>query len=118
MGLAVYVYKDYLLATDNEDDCDFLIKKFNDPYMDRCLNLADGYYSAKLVYKKLSYPYSSHNDFRRKLASLFNLTDTIIFNNPEKYKNTPFFELINFPDNEGAINYETSKKITRGFCKI
>ncbi|WP_027380263.1 hypothetical protein [Chryseobacterium daeguense] len=117
MGLAVYVYKNFVLVNNENDDCDFLIKKFNDPYMDRCLNLEDGYYSAELVYRKPSYSYSTHNEFRRKLASLFNVTDQIIWNNPSKYKDLPFFELINFPDNEGAMNFETCTKLHKDFLK-
>lgn len=59
---------------------------------------------------------SVYNDWRDKLCKLIlEVSTKEVWSNPELYEDKPFIELICFPDNEGAIGSETSKKLAIDF---
>lgn len=69
--------------------------------------------------------YSGYNQFRQQLAE-FLLTHVLdvefdeepdhhIWNNAEKFRGKPFYELIDFSDCEGTIGPETSAKLAEDF---
>lgn len=63
----------------------------------------------------MSRSYSGYNAFREKLANLAGLTASQIWLDPDAYTDWPFFELIKFADNEGAIGYEAADDLLGDF---
>src|SRR5216117_1196420 len=70
------------------------------PWMDRADGIEDGYYSFAEAMKFRAGSYSGYNNWRNDLARLAGWKD-----DEEAWKATegPFWELINFADNEGVI---------------
>lgn len=61
--------------------------------------------------------YGGYNQFRKKLCiSALGVNDEEVFNNPEKFKGKPFFEMIFFSDCEGVIGPKTSAKLAKDFA--
>lgn len=61
--------------------------------------------------------YGGYNAWRQWLASIVHgVEPREIWNNPDKYKGQPFYELINFSDCEGVIGPKTSAKLAKDFA--
>ena len=61
--------------------------------------------------------YSTYNQWRDELAKMVGLNTAELWNKPEKFKDFPFFELINFSDCESFIGPKTSAKLYQDFLK-
>lgn len=62
--------------------------------------------------------YSTYNGFREELCVMVHkVYAEIIWKNPEIYKGSDFYELINFSDCEGVIGPTTSQKLAADFKK-
>lgn len=59
--------------------------------------------------------YSGYSAFREALADLVGLTPAQVWQDPASYADQPFFELINFADNEGAIGPEAADDLLADF---
>ena len=115
MGLDISVYQNIrLLSTDVKEDririengeIDFTAYVIHESWEPRIKNLKnDGEYSGDCVYSEFSSGYISYSHFRSQLDNLSPLTG----------KGTPFNEVIDFADNEGCIDWETSAKLYRDF---
>ncbi len=81
-------------------------------FADRGDGLPDGFYSfgKKIEFCAGSYGGYSHY-YRESLAKISGISCDEIYQDPEKYKNIPFFEQIKFPDNEGFLGPRTCKKL-------
>lgn len=61
--------------------------------------------------------YSGYNDFRYNLCvAALNVDPKEIWSDPEKYQDEPFFELINFADNEGTIGPDAARDLAYDFA--
>lgn len=64
----------------------------------------------------LSIGYGGHRVFRKRLASdLLGVTAEAIWTDPDKFRWLPFFELIEFADNEGTIGPEAASDLAIDF---
>jgi len=63
----------------------------------------------------MSRSYSGYGAFREALAGLVGLTPSQVWHDPVSYSEQPFFELINFADNEGAIGHEAADDLLADF---
>lgn len=60
--------------------------------------------------------YGSYNDFRSDLSMIVNqVPSNVIWNNPDLYEDSDFYELINFSDCEGVIGPDTANKLLSDF---
>lgn len=59
--------------------------------------------------------YSGYNQWRATLAKFQGLTDKQIWQDPLGHLDTPFYELINFADNEGTIGPEAAADLYEDF---
>lgn len=116
MGLDVRVYKKIKKVSHMEHEhYDFIAHVIDDKWRDRVKNLE---YGAKYVGDSsgflISYPCRTHNDFRRALCKMIGL-DENAWSDRVLDSNTPFFEFFEFADNDGCMDWETSKKLKEDF---
>jgi len=119
MGLSVSVYQN-IKKTDNEEEYDFEAYVIDEKWEHKIKNLEKGcIYSGDRVDHSISYPYSAHNRFRETLikltgrSKLLKVDGTIDFENLPT--DIPFYDFIDFADNEGCLDWEISEKIYNDF---
>lgn len=127
MGLDVRVYKNIELVEnidEENEDWDFTAFVIDDSWLYKIKNLINrGQYKGKTSYRGVSYPYSSHSRFRESLIKLIGRTDLlddegkIIWGDIVVNTDIPFFDFIDFADNEGVLDWEVSSKIYDDFVK-
>ena len=122
MGLDVRTYGNIKLA-ENEEDADFIAYVIHEDWKHKIKNLEEGKaYTGDIVYRGVSYAYSSHNRFREKLIKLINREDLLDSEGKIKWaelpSEIPFYDLINFADNEGCLDWEVSSTIYNDFEKF
>lgn len=131
MGLDITVYKNVKpLIKDGEHvhgdyDRDLLEEEFSDLYMftafvitpewnDRIKNFnIDYYYYGEPVYE-FGYGYSYHSNFRNKLGLLVGLADGEWL---DITNDKPFFEICQFADNEGVMDFECAAELYKDFLE-
>lgn len=123
MGLAVSVYKN-IKRTDNEDDYDFIAYVIDDNWKYKVKNLEyDKLYKGKCTDADVSYAYSTHNRFRETLLKIIGRDDLLLKDGKIDWvrlkdeKKMPFYELINFADNEGCLDFEINTILYRNFME-
>ena len=121
MGLDVRTYGNIKLA-EKEEKADFTAFVIDEDWKHKIKNLQDGKsYNGDVVFRGVSYACSSHNRFREELIKLIGRTDLLDLEGRIKWmelpKDIPFYELINFADNEGCLDWEISKVIYSDFEK-
>ena len=78
-------------------------------------NDREGWHEAKFV-GRLDTDYIGYGMFRRALCmKLFQKPIQYIWNKPDKYKDKPFYYLLNFADNEGTISGRAFQKLKEDF---
>lgn len=120
MGLDVSVYRNIKKCTNEEDYC-FTAHVIDEQWNYKIKNLKkDADYSGLECDASVSYGYGSHSSFRRLLLEIIGRKDLI--NDDEikweelsKETEMPFYELINFADNEGCLDWEISEKLYEEF---
>ena len=80
--------------------------RFDDPGVYRCLAREE----------RLEYAYSFYNDLRRQLASAVGITAPIGEWN-DLSPDVPFFELLNFGDNDGSLDTATGAVLYKDFVE-
>lgn len=124
MGLSVCIYKNIELA--NEENYDFEAFVIDKNWEYKIKNLENhGLYKGDLCNIRVSYAYSSHGRFRESLVRLISRDDLLIkgkqlvinWQKLEKEIKMPFYELINFADNEGCLDFEISQKLYNNFVE-
>ena len=112
MGLDVSVFKN-IKRTENEDDYRFTAFVIDENWKYKIKNLEDGKdYKGDYAEGDVSYAYSTHNRFREALIKIVARKDLLLENGKidwvrlEDEKKMPFYELINFADNEGCLDFE------------
>lgn len=120
MGLDTALYRNCHVVDSADDfDTDF------DFYVDVCDGLANNCeklelgkrYKGEKVGRYVSYAYSGHSEFRKLLCQLVGADINQIWNNPANYVDTPFFRIVNFPDNEGIIDWAASEILYSNFME-
>jgi len=112
MELDISVYKN-VIPSDDETEC-FTI--YNIPeFRARCTAFPEGDYEAEEIFSFRAGSYSTYNELRRQIAGLINTTPEKVWKNPDYYSQKPFYELINFADNEGTIDFIVSEKLAKDF---
>ncbi len=86
-----------------------------DEFKDRNTKFQAGVYDCEVVMEFDAGSYRNHGSFRSRLAQFSGLTQEDVFKDPEKCKDIEFFELINFYDNEGTLDYITAGKLLKDF---
>ena len=123
MGLSVRVYKN-IKRTDNDDDCNFTSYVIDENWRYKVKNLEyDKNYKGDCTDANVSYAYSTHNRFRETLIKIIGRNDLLLKDgkidwvNLEHEKDMPFYELINFADNEGCLDFEISSILYNNFIE-
>lgn len=121
MGLDVKVFKN-VEKTNNHEDYDFIAFVIDPEWEYKIINLEAGErYTGVKSNTSIGYPYSTHNRFREDLLRMqgkhYLLTSEgrVDWEKLEKEPETPFYELINFADNEGCLDWDISKKLFKEF---
>lgn len=116
MGLDVKVFKNITKLPEDSEDYDFKANNYKE-FKDRCQNLEwNAKYNGETGIRMISYPCSSHNEFRRELAVLIG-KDRHFWEKPDVQKDVPFYEFFDFADNEGCIDWESSQNLYDDFIK-
>lgn len=123
MGLDVSVFKN-IKRTENEEDYRFTAFVIDDNWKYKIKNLKDGKdYKGDRAEGDVSYSYRTHNLFREMLLKIIGREDlllkdgTIDWVRLEPENKIPFYELINFADNEGCLDFEISAILYNDFEK-
>jgi len=129
MGLDVRTYGNIKLIGNNTDNIntdnnvDFIAYVIDDEWKYKIKNLEYGRgYSGDVIFRGVSYPYSTHNRFRERLIKLIG-RDDLLDDTGDRIKwnelptEIPFHDLINFADNEGCLDWEVSSIIYSDFEK-
>jgi hypothetical protein len=116
MGLDVLVFQNIKKLPKDVEDYDFVASNYKE-FKERCQNLEWGEkYNGETKKRMISYPYSFHNEFRRELAVLIG-KERRFWESPDVSKDVPFYELFDFADNEGTIDWESSKNLYTDFVE-
>lgn len=121
MGLDVKVFNN--ISISNESEGDFKAYVIDNSWEYKIKNLEkDKYYIGDFLFRGVSYPYSEHNRFREKLIKLIKRVDLLDSDGRIKWgelpKNIPFYDFIDFADNEGCLDWEISTVIYNDFNKF
>jgi hypothetical protein len=116
MGLSIKVYQNYL-ETEDAENYDFQAYVIDENWNDRIKNLKPkGFYKAEKITRTISYSCRYHNDFRRLLCEMLGYEkNEWLVENSKINSETPFFELFEFADNEGCMDFETSRELHKDF---
>ena len=122
MGLDIRVYKDIKL-TENREEADFVAYVIDSSWRHKIKNLQENKsYVGRLAHRGISYPYSAHSRFRESLVKLVDRMDLLDSRGQIRWDKltpeVPFYDLINFADNEGCLDWEISASIYRDFEKF
>ncbi len=114
MGLSVKVYQNIQETT--SEDYDFSAYVIDDDWKWKIKNLKEGQrYTGKLVDNEIHCPYSAHGRFRENLLKLTGnedcLTEKGLINWHKIHNELPFYDFINFADNEGCLDWQVSEVI-------
>ena len=123
MGLSVSVFKN-IKETKNIENYDFKAYVIDNDWKYKIKNLNEGsYYKGERTESEVNYSYGTHNRFREHLLKILDRYDLLLDDGRinwfilEKESKLPFFELINFADNEGCLDYEISKTLYFNFIE-
>ena len=121
MGLYVKVYGNIKLA-ENEEDANFKAFVIDEDWNYKIKNLQDGKnYTGEVLYCGVSYSCSMHNRFRERLVKLVGREDLLDGEGKIKWAelpiDIPFYDFIDFADNEGCLDWEVSNTIYSDFVK-
>lgn len=117
LDIASYSHMEYFGPEDDGDCC--YINVADTQLSGRLDGRRVGFYRQKPEGFSFSFragSYSGYNSWREDLCkAVLDVPPEVVWENPSKFKNEPFFELIFFSDCEGAIGPETSRKLAQDF---
>lgn len=63
-----------------------------------------------------SFSYGGYGEWRRDLCKIMlNVDPQVVWDNPDSYRDEPFYELIRFADNEGTIGPKAAARLAEDF---
>src|SRR5882757_10407870 len=110
MGLGISAYRQIKKLDEENDDCCRLT--IIPEFAERADGLEEGVYSFTEAFNFQAGSYSGYNEWRNQLAQLAGWKDD---NAAWQATEGPFWELINFADNEGTIGPKTAAKLAQDF---
>lgn len=118
MGLDVIVYGNVRLA-DDEKYAKFIPYVASERWKYKIQNLQEWHlYTGDVIYKGVSYTYSTHDKFRQELIKLIDRLD-LLDGNEIKFGeipyDIPFYDFIDFSDCEGCFDWECANIIYLDF---
>jgi hypothetical protein len=121
MGLDVRVYKNVKI-TDNDEDYNFFARVIDEKWKYKIKNLEENkHYVGNRVFVGISYNYSYHSRFREVLIRLIERDDLLNTQGKIDWSNLeldiPFYDFIDFADNEGCLDWDISAVIFSDFEK-
>ena len=123
MGLDISAYQRVTFVRERKDgehyDCNRETYLYNMPEFSARCELPEGIYATSGDVDGFACgSYGRYGKWREALAALVGVSTDDIWNGPEDIaKATPFYELINFADNEGTIGPAVSAKLAADFDK-
>lgn len=130
MGLTVYAYEHAYLtehrAAPDEYRCpteeqDHVLAWVTRPDFHRSLDglVNRACYHVPGTPLRVSMSYGGHGRFRRALAATFydGVTVETVWKDPDAYVDLPFFELVQFADNEGTIGPTAARRLADDFVR-
>lgn len=121
MWLWVKVFKDVKEITD-VDGYDFIAYVIDENWKYKIKNLKEyGYCQGKRTESQVNYSCSTHNRFREHLLKIIGRNDLLLTDGKidwvklEKETEIPFYELINFSDNQGCLDFEMCRILYQNF---
>lgn len=120
-GLRCKVYNN-IEITEDEDNSNFVAFVIDKDWNHKIKNLQNRKsYTGDVAYRGVSYAYSSHSRFRENLIRLIDRPDLLDDEGKIHWSflpsDIPFYDLIDFADNEGCLDWEVSAKIYSDFEK-
>jgi len=104
---------------DPDQMCDegFLWTYPNKDFPHQANGLQTGYYKGAKVLGFRAGSYTGYNQWRDWLArTMLGVSAETVWRHPADFAERPFFELINFADNEGVLGPETCKRLAEAFA--
>jgi hypothetical protein len=125
MGLYIRTYINLKFISSDEEAIDNLRDEpgyaeihVNPYFPGRADSLQDGIYSCAEVFEFRAGSYSWYGLFRRALAALGGMEDVeSVWKHPKTHEDQPFFELVNFADNDGTLDRSTCSKLADDFAQ-
>lgn len=118
MGLDISVYKNIKQVEPDPDGYSFTAFVLEDSWNDRIKNLEAGKdYQGEGCDAGVSYSYGSHYRFRNLLCEIVLDKEVTKFHETDLPEDMPFIKLIDFADNEGCLDWETSAILYNDFVK-
>lgn len=122
MGLDVSVFNN--LKKSNDEEGNVFIHVISESWKHKVKNFEyETWYKGEQAPAGVSYAYSSHSRFREFLIQIIDRNDLldsdgrIRWNILDNHSEIPFYDLIDFADNEGCLDFEVSKKLYSDFEK-
>ena len=85
-------------------------------FPDQADGLQEGWYSVEDEHSFRAGSYGGYNQWREELSCRFlDASPELVWSDPVRFQDKPFFELINFSDAEGTIGPRTSAKLYEDF---
>lgn len=113
MGLDVIAFSNAKLV---EEEGAAICSVYNANGFDRIDGKPEGRYSGDNEFRFRAGSYGGYNDFREWLSKTFiGVESKMVWKESDKYSDKPFFELVNFGDNDGAFGPVTSAKLALDF---
>jgi hypothetical protein len=121
MGLDIAVFRNIELDPhgDPYTQPDTFVAFIHPSFPEQGEGLTDGgvYRSNDEMYRFRAGSYSGYNAWREMLCEMvYDALPIILWEHPDEFKGEPFYELINFADNEGAIGPIVSAKLAKDFA--
>lgn len=111
MGLDVIVHRGLKLQPKDSQNFSFVAFVIDEKWSDRIKKLVpDGKYLSKQKERVMSYPCSTHNDFRRELCKMLGYKEHE-WHSTELPVDTPFYEFFEFADNSGCMDWATCAEL-------
>ena len=119
MGLDVHVFKNITKSND-EDACGFVAFVVSERWNHKIRNLdLNARYTGDVADESISCAYGYHSRFRESLIKLIGRDDLLKEDGTINWAilpcGIPFYDFIDFADNEGCLDWETSKHIYNDF---
>ncbi len=114
MGVQIKTYQN-IKECSQDSDYDFQAYVIAPELGDRIKNLKNrAFYNGDVQEVQLSFPSSTLNNFRRKLCKMLDMPDP--FQN-EIALDQPFYELMEFADNEGVMDWDSASELYKDFVQ-
>ena len=116
MGLVIKVLKPIQKTDANNEDALHIYTLDFSP-IEHLSKFDEDYYKCEEIEApNFHWPCSTYGELRRMVCQIaLGVSIECVWENVEKYINSPFIEFINFADNEGCFDYAAAEKLHKDF---